>query len=80
MFSAEPAKRTFFFFNFFSPSSLKLKCFVHSHHMALITNKKVLEWNATVIQKLKATRISNKLVKVKLWGKQEQPGWNSEVS
>jgi hypothetical protein len=48
--------------------------------MALITNKKVLEWNATVIQKLKATRISNKLVKVKLWGKQEQPGWNSEVS
>lgn len=48
--------------------------------MALITNKKVLEWNTLLIQKLKATNISNNLVKVKLWGKQEQPGQSSEIS
>lgn len=48
--------------------------------MALITNKKVLERNTLLIQKLKATNISNNLVKVKLWGKQEQPGRSSEIS
>lgn len=67
---------TNFFFLFFS---LRLKYFVHGSHLALITNKNVLEWSTSVMQKPKASNISNSLVKVKLWGKQEQPSWSSEI-